>query len=409
MLALALLAAVVAGASSGATKPIKVSLVRKPAATAGLRSVVSLAVRGSARPVRLTLRAQSGPTVRLVTARRITARLYRARPTFPFAGRWKLTALARGRRFALGAAVVHPAPPVQSAIPGAAATRICRAPGAPLPQYSLAYGLGSLWVGCRQAQAAVLKVDPGSGQVRGLLDVPSVDPDALAAGVGALWVAQRSSVVARIDPRTGATRAAVVLGSSAYVFTLGGSVWTPDDSRSTLIRFTPGGQRAELAVGNGTAALVESGSRIWIMNHRDATLERIDLTTNAVTRLATLPGGGAPERMVLVGGSLWITGRGTDLLRVDPETGAVQQTIEIGAGGINIAAGGGSIWVFVATEADDRAGLPILDRVLRVDPATKTVAEVIRPTARVAVTGVTSDGAHVWLADTAAGRLYRFG
>jgi sugar lactone lactonase YvrE len=113
--------------------------------------------------------------------------------------------------------------------------------------------------------------------------------------------------------------------------------------------------------------------------------------------------------MVLVGGSLWITGRGTDLLRVDPETGAVQQTIEIGAGGINIAAGGGSIWVFAPTEADDRAGLPILDRVLRVDPATKTVAEVIRPTARVAVTGVASDGAHVWLADTAAGRLYRFG
>ena len=28
--------------------------------------------------------------------------------------------------------------------------------------------------------------------------------------------------------------------------------------------------------------------------------------------------GDAPERMVMLAGSLWITGRGTDLLQVDP-------------------------------------------------------------------------------------------
>jgi sugar lactone lactonase YvrE len=102
-----------------------------------------------------------------------------------------------------------------------------------------------------------------------------------------------------------------------------------------------------------------------------------------------------------------VTGRGTDLLRVDPATGAVQATIEIGAGAIDVAAAAHSIWVAVPTDEADRQGNPFLDHLLRVDPATTAVVETLRPTAPIVVNGLASAGNALWIADTDGGRLYR--
>jgi streptogramin lyase len=403
----ALLASTAAAARPG--KPVRVSVAARPAKpVAGHSWTVGLVVRNRPARLRIVVTARNGRIVRRTTARRVTPRLYRARLTVPYAGSWKLSASAAGRSFRLGAVAVRVAPPVPSAIPGATAFSICRASGEPFPQYSIASGLGALWIGCR-ASNTILRVDPATGQTRGLIEVPGADPYALAAGLGSLWAAQRQSTIVRIDPATGAVRSSIQVGESAYVFTAVGSVWSPNDQRKTLIRFTPGsGGRAEMPVGDGTSALVEVGSRIWIVNHRDATLQRIDTATNTVTSLGKLPGD-APERMVMSNGSLWITGRGADLLRVDPETGAVQAIVDIGAGGINLQAAAGSIWVFAPTTADDLSGTPVLERLIRVDQATNAITQVVRPTARVVVTGVASTGDHVWLADTATGRLFRIG
>jgi hypothetical protein len=130
--------------------------------------------------------------------------------------------------------------------------------------------------------------------------------------------------------------------------------------------------------------------------------------TNAAVRLARLPGD-APERMTYAEGSPWLTGSGTDLLRVDPATGAVLATVDVGAGAIDVRAAAHSIWVAVPTDADDWQGNPFLDRLLRVDPTTDAVTETIRPTGRIVVNGTVSTGDALWIADTAGGRLYRVG
>jgi sugar lactone lactonase YvrE len=111
--------------------------------------------------------------------------------------------------------------------------------------------------------------------------------------------------------------------------------------------------------------------------------------------------------LALLAGSLWVTGRGTDLLRVDPETGAVQATIEIGTGGIDVAAAGGRIWVANASDADDRQGLPVMQHLYVVNPATNTISETLTPTGRLVVDGLATDGATLWIADVSLGRLYR--
>lgn len=197
-------------------------------------------------------------------------------------------------------------------------------------------------------------------------------------------------------------------GSFAYVWAAAGAVWAADDGASALLRYDPPSRRtvASIPTGNGTSALAEEGGRIWILNHRDGTLQRVDPAANTAATLARLPGD-APERMVYADGSLWVTGRGTDLLRVNPDTGAVQATFEIGAGGIDVRAALGSIWVAVPTDEEDARGNPFLDRLLRFDPLTNTLVATIRPTGRIVVNGTVSTGSALWIADTAGGRLYR--
>ena len=350
--------------------------------------------------------ARNGVTTQGVAVRALGRRRYRLRAVFPFSGRWQLL-LGRRR---LGVVTVRPARPLVSSLPGAQAFRLCGGTGVPYPQYALSRdpSTGALWAACRQ-QTLLHRIDPQSGETRAILRLTST-PYAIAAGLGAVWSAQRGPVVDRIDLRTGRGSSAVTGGGFSYLWTAAGSVWAADDEASALKRYDPVARRvvASIPTGNGTSALVEEAGRIWIVNHRDGTLQRIDPATNTAVTLARLPGD-APERMVFAEGSLWVTGRGTDLLRVDPSTGAVQATIEIGAGGIDVRAAAHSIWVAVPTDDEDRRGNPFLDRLLRIDPVTNAIMETVRPTGRIVVNGTTSTGDALWIADTAVGRLYRIG
>jgi sugar lactone lactonase YvrE len=352
---------------------------------------------------RPSVTARNGVTTQPVAVRRTGRNRYRLRAVFPFSGRWQLVS----GRHRLGAVTVRPAPPLASALPTAQAFRLCGGTGAPYPQYALSWDpAGGLWASCgRQAQLRGISL--ATGETRAILRLTST-PFSIAAGLGAVWSAGRGPVVERIDLRTGRAASAISGGGFSYVFTGAGSVWGADDENSALIRYDPAGRRvlATIPTGSGTSALVAEAGSVWIVNHRDGTLQRIDPATNASTPLGRLPGD-APERMTYAEGSLWVTGRGTDLLRVDPTTGAVQRTIEIGAGAIDVRAAAHSIWVAVATHEADRQGNPFLDRLLRIDPVTNAITETLRPTGRVVVNGAVSTGNSLWIADTAAGRLYR--
>jgi streptogramin lyase len=357
-------------------------------------------VRSQRRP---TATARNGITTQPVSARRLSRSRYRLRAVFPFSGRWQLRA---GRR-ALGTVSVRPAPPLVSLLPGARASRLCGGTGAPYPQYALSRdaATGALWASCR-AQARLHRVDPQTGETRAILSL-SGTPYSIAAGLGAVWSAERGPSMTRIDPRTG--RASTVFSGHefAYIWTAMGSVWAAEGVDRYLVRYDPSTSRAvPIPTGDGPSALVEDAGRIWIVNHRDGTLQRIDPATNTAIALGRLPGD-APERMAYAEGSLWVTGRGTDLLRVDPNTGAVQATIEIGAGAIDVRAAAHSIWVAAPTAEEDARGNPVLDRLLRIDPSTNAVVETIRPTGRIVVNGTESTGDALWIADTAGGRLYR--
>ena len=112
-----------------------------------------------------------------------------------------------------------------------------------------------------------------------------------------------------------------------------------------------------------------------------------------------------PERIAWAAGSLWVTGRGTDLLQLDPETGAVQATIEIGVGGIDVAAAAGALWVPARAAAADRRGFPTMTWLRRVDPATGEVTTLLRTSRRIDVHGLVPYRRGVLFADNTGGSL----
>lgn len=293
-----------------------------------------------------------------------------------------------------------------SSLPGAQSHRSCAAAGPYWPTQTLATASGAAWVACKE-ESRVVRVPLPSGRVRSVS--LSGQPIAVVAAFGAVWALDTAGTVARIDPRTNRVSGRVRTGSAApYNLWVGaGSLWSVDDRGGEVVRIDPVRRTvtARIAVGDGPADLVFRGSSAWVINHRDRGLVVIDTATNRARRLAVIPGD-APERIALLAGSLWITGRGTDLVRVDPATGSVQATLEIGASGIDVVAAAGSLWVPARAAAADGRGFPTMTTLRRVDPATGRVRTVLRASKRVDVHGLVAYRRGVLLADNTGGRLY---
>jgi len=293
-------------------------------------------------------------------------------------------------------------------VPGARTVKACAAAGPFWPTMTLALDGNSAWVACKE-QSRVVRLNTATGKlvesVR--LETPAI---AVKSGLGAIWALDSASTLYRIDRKTSRiTRRASLGATAAYNLWIGGgSVWVADDQAAQVIRVAPATGKVvrRLPVGDGPASMAFAGGSGWVINHRDRRLMRIELATNRVTELQPVRAD-APERMAYLAGSLWITGRGTDLVRVDPRSGKALATIEIGAGGIDIVAAGGSLWVPTRSAAVDRTGLPTMETLQRVSATTQRVTTAATARGRVDVHGLVAQGNFVWLADNRSGVLYR--
>ena len=195
-----------------------------------------------------------------------------------------------------------------------------------------------------------------------------------------------------------------------YLWALAGGVWVADDADSTLIRLDPVGLRvsARLPAGDGPSGLAFDGTYLWLVSHRENSLDRIDPATDVVTRVATAlspPETTAAERVAALGGSLWITGRGLDLLRRSP-TGAPLGTVEVGPAAMDVVTDGSSLWTAAFTPAAARRGDPVTGELLRVDAGGQVVARVAA-SRRLFVNGLAAGDGALWVYDGVAGLLVR--
>jgi DNA-binding beta-propeller fold protein YncE len=300
--------------------------------------------------------------------------------------------------------------PAAGVLPGARAVKVCAAAGDYWPTMTLAFHRGDAWVACKE-QSRVVRVSTTTGKVTRSVRLGGL-PIAVRSGFGSIW-ALDSGTLYRVSPSTGKITRRIPVGTfAAYnIWVGGGSVWVADDQGAAVVRVSPATNRVvkRIPVADGPASMAFAGGAAWVVDHRDTSLYRIELATNTRRKLATLGGAGdkAPERMVAAGGSLWVTGRGVDLLKVDPATGAIERTIEIGASGIDLVAAGGSLWVPTRSEAVDRSGFPTMAALKRVSLGDGRVATVATPGGRLDVHGLAAGGGAVWIADNTGGFLYR--
>ena len=381
--------------------------------TAGARWVATLTVRPApARAPSLLARHELGWT-RTFAARRVAPGRFRVTLVLEDPGRWTLTSRVGGRAVRLRVARVAAAPPPPSPLPGTSAYRACGGAKMPYPQYSLALGFGSAWLACR-GRGEVERLSTLDGRVEARIRTPVDRPWTVVAGAGAVWtVAQDGSVLVRIDPSTNRVAAQVALGAQVpYIWSGAGAVWAADDDGQVLLRVDPAVNRvvARVPVGNGPSGFFSDGAFAWVLNHRENTLDRVDVATNNVTRLATGLGPAdtsAAERIASAGGSLWVTGRGLDLLRLDPATGTVTGRTEIGPAGIDVVSASGSLWLAAYDAAAAPRGDPVLGVLHRIDPVTGLIVSTAAPARRTFVSGLASDSTGVWVHDEVAGLLIR--
>ena len=294
-------------------------------------------------------------------------------------------------------------------IPQAYAVLACAGAGPYWPTMTLALQGRTAWIACKEQARLVHLHLPGG---RRITAVPlEGEVIAVAVGLGSVWALDNGSTLYRLDPANGRiVKRIQIPASAAYnVWIGGGAVWV-DDQGAAVLRVSPSANTvvARVPVGDGPADMVFRGTQAWVITHRDNTVFRIDMASNVATRLGRVGDGtaAAAERLALLGDGLWITGRGVSLVEMDPASGAIRRTVDIGGTGIDVVSAAGALWVPVRTPAVDRTGLPTMTalRRLTADGSVRTVATA---RGRVDVHGLAAGLGSVWIADNTSGMLYR--
>jgi DNA-binding beta-propeller fold protein YncE len=192
--------------------------------------------------------------------------------------------------------------------------------------------------------------------------------DAIAVGEGSVWVADGrrgwvSRIAAGYERVTQRIRVPVsdraarptgrLLAPRASLAVGDGAVWLANGSDS-LVRIDPAtGKVAALPAGRRVEAVTEAGGVVWALSSRSASVLRVDARSGRVTDripLVTRRGGEAPFPVAIAAaaGSVWVlNGNTASVTQIDGRTLRVGSTIPIGIDRVptDIAASGDTAWI----------------------------------------------------------------
>jgi streptogramin lyase len=160
---------------------------------------------------------------------------------------------------------------------------------------------------------------------------------------------------------------------------------------------------APIHVGQAPNGIAFAGGDLWVTNHDDQTIQRIDPTTGET--LATKSTQGTPTGIAAGSDGVFVaTGFGSQgggsshVLRVNLTTSEVEPGCEVPTSAYAIAEGGGFVWVAVANEGN----------VLREDMTRCTEDGVdLDDGALPQVVVAAGDPLHVWVGDGVSANVYR--
>jgi streptogramin lyase len=269
-------------------------------------------------------------------------------------------------------------------------------------------GGGYAWVlrrssPCARAGCTLVRIDPSTNRAVGTPTRLPGDPWGLMFGAGSLWVTSFDGRVTRVDARTGRVTARIsarpIYFGSEITYD-GRYLWTTNDDErykrgSTVSKIDPRRKRVvgKPVVLRNPQSLTFGGGAIWVADHGGA-LVKIDPTTRKILARTRLNFG--PHGVVVTNGAVYVAdAHSARLLEADLETAEIRRRRQLPVGAIFPVAGAGSIW---SGSASIWGGPPQVydDRVLRIDPQTLELDETIHAGGN--VPGVAFGFASVWAA-----------
>jgi sugar lactone lactonase YvrE len=217
----------------------------------------------------------------------------------------------------------------------------------------LASGMGGIWLtgGTPTRSHLLYLVDGVTSRIGAVIALPSrlvINPGDVAAGSGAVWVADGASLY-RIVP--GLTRPTVTHpfatlphgGPIGDVVAAAGAVWVDDTTDGTVYRYaaTTGRRSAAVTIGPTAGVMTAGDGGLWVADPDTHTVSRISLTRNRVNTVVTLPG--PPTHLATAGDGLWVTD-GTGRVNAVGPAGRIR-TVRVGGQATGLAAADGSVWV----------------------------------------------------------------
>ena len=223
----------------------------------------------------------------------------------------------------------------------------------------LAAGVNAIWaISASPARsfATLRRIDPQFDEVVATVKVGGsatggASGGAVAVGEGSVWaVTGGLGRLARIDPRTNETVAAIEAGVvPAGIAVGGGAVWVTDVYGDSVTRVDPTTNivAETIRVGQGPTAIAYGGGAVWVAASLDDSVVRIDPGTNAPA--AQIAVGDLPAGIAVGRNGVWVANAGDGTVsKIDPKTNKLVATIKVGGVPVGVAVTAGGVWVTVA-------------------------------------------------------------
>lgn len=197
-------------------------------------------------------------------------------------------------------------------------------------------------------------------------------------------VAVRPNSVAIVDPDEGRVVGQVPVGVNPGALAAGaGSVWVANNGDGTMTQI---GARSHDVAGSVSPGIALTGigvgpSGVWVADDQRALARVVDPTFRSVARSVRLTDTKFPvdaRPLAVARDAVWIASS-AGATRVDPRTGRTVARVPIGNGPSDVAIGAGGVWI---SDGEDGS-------LTRIDPETNEVAAIIAARARAASPSMT--------------------
>ena len=221
---------------------------------------------------------------------------------------------------------------------------------------------GASWLLDRKSLELV-KVDAAYPRATGRLRVGTGDlpPSPTGVGVdaarGAVWVADGSRRLVRIDPRDVTVAGSFELPERLDGVAVGdGAIWAISAGSASVLEIDPasGSVRGHIRITSRPGstrpipiAVAAGQGAVWVLNGNTPSVSRIDPELGAVTQTIALPVGSNPTAIATGAGAVWValSGEGS-VARIEPGSGTMEQ-IQVGGAPTGVAVGLGKVWISV--------------------------------------------------------------